>query len=238
MKYFLFFSLACMALALNSCKKTSSTPEPYRCTTCKSTPTAVAANDNSSKGVYKGVEIGSSGTIMIDIANTTSAITASMVMDGTTVNFTSNATVISGQTFTGTFTATINGQPATFTFSVAANGNMPTIGSYTIPGHNSMSFVVYKELSSALVSAFEGTYSTTKPETGTFNLLIQANKWTAISRKSDGTNNSSLGGTVVNNELINSNPVVTMGKVSGDVVTGSFIDSDGKKVTVDGRRTL
>ncbi|MEI9954995.1 MAG: hypothetical protein WDM90_01450 [Ferruginibacter sp.] len=43
------------------CKKSDSTNSTsYTCTTCKTAPDAKAANDGSSKGIYKGVVIGSS----------------------------------------------------------------------------------------------------------------------------------------------------------------------------------
>ena len=70
---------------LVSCTKSDSkkkTTVSYLCSTCKAAPDAVAANDNTSKGIYKGVVVGSTGTIQFDIDNAGSTITAVMIIDG------------------------------------------------------------------------------------------------------------------------------------------------------------
>jgi hypothetical protein len=221
-----------------SCKKDEKKDETYTCTTCKNTPDALVANDNSSKGVYKGTLIGSSGTVMFNIMNGVSSISAILTVDGISATLNSTATWVSGQPFLATFTGTWNGQPASLTLAIAADGTNPTITSYTISGHPVVSFYIYKELSTAQVRVFEGTYSTTRPETGTFNLVISGSTWSALSRKDNSTSTSTVGGAFVNNQLINNNPVVTMGVVNGDVVTGTFQDTNGTTVTVNGHRTL
>ena len=87
-------------LSFSACKKSDDTAAPaYTCTTCKTTPDALAANDASSKGIYKGVVIGSSGTIIINIANGGTTITAVMVIDGVTVNLTSAVAWVAGQPY-------------------------------------------------------------------------------------------------------------------------------------------
>lgn len=54
----------------------------YTCKSCTDTPEASAANDNSGQGIYKGLVVGSSGTIKFDIANSGSGIVAVLTMDG------------------------------------------------------------------------------------------------------------------------------------------------------------
>ena len=111
-------------LFVTSCKKSDGPAAPaYTCTTCHTTPDALAANDASSKGIYKGVVIGSSGTIIINIANGGSTITAIMVIDGVTVNLTSNVAWVAGQPYVADFTGTMNGTAVTVHFSVGVNGN-------------------------------------------------------------------------------------------------------------------
>ncbi|MER3464974.1 MAG: hypothetical protein C4329_11740, partial [Chitinophagaceae bacterium] len=71
-----------------ACKKDEKKDDTYTCTTCKSTPDALAANDNTSKGVYKGTLIGSSGTIMFNIMNGVSNISAILTVDGISATLT------------------------------------------------------------------------------------------------------------------------------------------------------
>lgn len=229
-------------LLLSSCKKdnnNSTTPTTYKCITCVTAPDALPANDGSGKGIYKGVIIGSSGTIKLSVLNGTNDIAATMVIDGTTVLLSSAITWVDGQSYVAPFTGTMNGEPVSITFSVQANGSTPVITSANIPGHTNAIFTLVKETSNALVEAFEGTYSTTKPETGTFNILLSRplNKWGGNARK-DGTNEQSdVNGTLVNGELRDEDGK-KMGTLTNDNISGSFQDNNGATVTIDGKRTL
>lgn len=232
-------ALSCSAI-FNSCKKSddSSTPT-YTCTTCVSAPEAKAANDNLSKGMYKGVVVGSTGTIKFNIANDSSSITATMVLDGQTVVLTSNVTWTAGQSYMAPFTGTLNGQAITINFRVDFDGGNPIITSADIPGHPNATFDIVKETSSALIECFEGTYSTTEPETGTFNILLsrQLGKWGGVARKDgDPTPNEASG--VIVNGMLKDDDGHEIGTLSGDNITGSFKDSDNNTVTVNGKRTL
>ena len=229
-------------LSLASCKKSDSPSAPtYTCTTCHTTPDALAANDASSKGIYKGVVIGSSGTIIINIANGGSTITAIMVIDGITVNLTSNVAWVAGQPYVADFTGTMNGTAVTVHFSVGVNGNTPIATSTTIPGHTSASLNLIKETSTGLVECFEGTYHTTKPEDGVLNFILSrtTNTWYGFAR-ANGTNTSGNAGsgTISNNNLIdptqNNN---NLGTLNGDNLSGSFVDNNGRTVTTTGKRT-
>ena len=117
-----------------SCNKSKEEP-PYVCTSCTKTPQALAANNSSSKGIYKGVVFGSTGTVLFDIQNNSIAVTAALILDGVTVSFSSGTLPQTGQPYTAAFTGTINGQSASFNFSVQANGSSPAITSANIPGH-------------------------------------------------------------------------------------------------------
>lgn len=218
-----------------SCKKDSTPDAAYTCTTCKTTPDAKAANDASNKGVYKGVIIGSSGTIMFDLQNNGTTITAIMVLDGVTVNLTASVTLVAGQNYVAPFTGTLNGQPVSITFSVGAAGTTPTVTTSSIPGHQSSSFTIIKETSNSLVEAFEGTYATTQPENGIFNLLLSRTLklYGGTSRKNATTTNNPFNGIInANNELIDG-----AGKriaiLNRDVMTGGEVT-----LTLNARRTL
>ena len=219
--FYSILAIVTIATLAISCKKSDATTTPaYTCAACKTTPDAVAANDASNKGVYKGVVIGSTGTIMFNLANSGTTITAVMVIDGVTVNLTSAVSI---------------------TFSVSALGANPTVTTSSIPGHPSSSFAIIKETSASLVECFEGTYSTTKPETGTFNLILSRSLKLhgGASRKDGTTTSNSFNGTInANNELIDVPSNNYLATLSGDVLSGKFADGNGSTVTVTGKRTF
>lgn len=227
---------------LNGCKKSSSGKKntaPYTCSSCTSVPEAVAANDASSKGIYIGVLIGSTGTIKFDIDNTGNTVTAEMTIDGTTVNLTSAITWVAGVAYTAPFTGTLNGQAVTINFSVNLSGQNPAVTSSTIPGHPNASFALAKETSTALIEAFEGTYTTTKPETGTFNIILSLTlkKWGAVAR-ADGSSDISHGGGVISGVNLIDEHNNVIGTLNGDEINGKFNDGNGASVTLTGKRTL
>lgn len=240
------FLLAVLTVSLFACKKDSEPVKPsYTCVACKTTPDALAANNSSSKGIYKGVEIGSSGTIMFDIANNGTAITGVMVIDGITVNLTSAVTWVAGQPYIADFTGTLNGAAVTIHLSIGVSGGSPTVTSANIPGHPSATLTIIKETSSSLVECFEGTYSTTDPETGTFNIILlrSLGVWGGVGRITGGTaaNDKNSNGTFSNNQMFATNATggsVTIGTLNIDQLNGSFMNSDNKTVTITGRRTL
>ncbi|PWA07441.1 hypothetical protein [Flavobacterium psychrotolerans] len=229
---FLFFT--------SSCSKDEKTPDPvYTCLTCKTTPEALAVNDVSVKGIYKGIVVGSTGTIAINIQNGSNTITATMVLDGVSVALTSNVSIVDGQSYVAPFTGTFNGSPITMTFSVGLGGSTPVIVSSSIPGHPNAVFNLYKETSTSLIEAFEGTYSKTG-ESGTFNILLSKGigKWGGIVKKGTDSVTGEIKGTYsTSNQIIDENGTV-VGVVAGDVLHGSFLDGNNNTVTTNGHRTL
>ena len=235
----LFVALA-VSFVLSCKKKSDEEDNKYTCSTCKTTPDAVAAHDANSKGIYKGVIIGSSGTIKFDIANGGNAITATMVIDGINVNLSSNVTWVAGQAYTSAFTGTLNGSQVSVNFTVAADGQGATITSSNIPGHANATFTLSKETSTALIECYEGTYSSSKPENGTFNLVLSRSlkKYGGVSRVNGSSSSSRFSGTInSSNGLLNETGSL-IATLSGDEIKGSFNDSNGKSVTVNGKRTL
>jgi hypothetical protein len=232
--------LSVSTMFTSSCKKDDKKdPIGYKCATCVTTAEAVAANDALAGGIYKGVVIGSSGTIKFSVMNGTNDITATMVLDGVTVMLTSAITWVSGQSYVAPFTGTMNGQSVSITFSVQNDGSAPLVTSSTIPGHPNAVFSLLKETSGALLEAFEGTYSTTLPETGTFNILLSRplGKWGGTARKTGATTTSPASGTIANGELKDGNGT-KIGTLSNDDLSGSFQDNNAKTVTLVGKRTL
>lgn len=234
-----FLSLGMMLFIVTACKKDAATPDPYKCTACIAAPQALAANDAISKGVYKGVVIGSTGTVAFNILNGGSTITATLVIDGTTAELTSSVTWTAGAPYVAPFTGTLNGTAVSITFSVSASGSNPEVTSSDIPGHTTASFTIVKETSTSLIECFEGIYHTTKPEDGTFNLILSrtAKLWGAIAHKDGSSETNDAGGVITGDKIIESNGT-EMGTLSGDEINGSFTDNNGKTVTIKGKRTL
>lgn len=236
-----------LSVALMSCKKDEDntnnptpTPTPYTCSSCVTTSQAKAAYDASSKGVYKGIVIGSTGTIKFDISNDTNLITAVLTLDGIAATLTSAVSWTSGVAYVADFTGTFNGAPVTVKFQVDATGTNPVIITSSIPGHPGASFTLEKEKSTALLECFEGIYSTTKPETGTFNILLsrKLGKFGGASRETGSLESDDIddGSIDASNNLLMDGIII--GKLSGDTIDGSFKDSNGSTVTIKGKRTL
>ncbi|MCO5948377.1 hypothetical protein [Mucilaginibacter flavidus] len=241
--HYYFVALALIVAGTFSCSKSkdSNKKPAYTCTTCKATPDAVAANDASNKGIYKGIIIGSSGTIKFDLANSGTTLTATLAIDGVTATLTASVTTQNGDTYVSAFTGTWSGQPVSITFSVGAGGQNPTVTAFNIPGHASATFTLAKETSNALIECFEGTYSTTKPETGTFNLLLSRSLklFGGASRKTGSSESNSFHGSInANSELVDADGGKVLAKLTGDVLAATFVDGNGSTVTVTGKRTF
>lgn len=226
----------------SSCKKDTTTKTSYHCNSCATAPEALAANDASSKGIYKGVVIGSTGTIKFDVLNNGSAITALMVIDGDSVTLVSNVTWTAGTSYVAPFAGTFNGQTASITFSVDLSGSNPTISSVNIPGHPNATLMVAKETSNSQVVCFEGTYSGT--ESGTLNLLLSTTlgQWGGVARKNGSSTISQFNGTVVNNSLTctgcGSGSIVNA-TLSGDqIINGSWNDGQGGSGSWSANKTM
>ncbi|AWI26258.1 hypothetical protein [Flavobacterium pallidum] len=223
---------------LSSCSKDSDSDPAYVCTTCNDTPQGIAANDMSAKGLYKGIVVGSTGTISIDIQNGSNTITGVMVLDGVTVNLISNVSVVNGETYIAPFTGMMNGSAVTLTFQVGAGGEQPTMVSADIPGHPNATFILAKETSTSLIEAFVGTY-TAGSDSGTFNVVLSTSlaKWGYIAKDNQtGEINDGDGIIADGNKLMEDGR--HMATINGDELNGSFADSNGTTVTLEGHRTL
>lgn len=244
-KFQLYLLLPVLATALSivifSCSKNDDKAAvAYTCASCHDTPDALPANDSDVKGIYKGVVVGSTGTISIDIQNGSNTITATMVLDGTTILLTSNIAVVAGEAYVAPFTGVYNGSPISITFSVGLGGATPTITTSDIPGHPNATFQIFKETSTSLVEAFQGTYS--KPgESGVLNIVLSRalSRWGGVAKKNVGTEVNHISGTInANNQLYEENATTVIATITGDVLHGTFLDDNQTTITVNGTRTL
>ncbi len=230
--------------------------DDYTCTSCASSPIAVAANNTINKGIYKGVVIGSTGALIFNIQNTTNTITGTLVIDGDVVDLTCEAVDLDvNADFEASFTGTLNGYLVIIRFHVEKNGTNPTIVSATIPGHPDAVFIVAKETSDALLECYEGSYTITGDwtEAGTYNFLVQrkggGGTWSGLVAE-DGFPGDAQSdtGNMSGNNLVDANRLgfgkdVVIGTISGHTISGNFVDvyeDDNEQVTIThhGKRTL
>ncbi|MBX3257874.1 MAG: hypothetical protein KF862_27335 [Chitinophagaceae bacterium] len=230
--------------------------DDYTCTSCASAPIAVAANNTLTKGIYKGVLIGSTGTLIFDIQNTTNTITGTMVIDGKVADLTCEAVEIDlSADFEASLTGTLNGYLVIIRFHIDKGGINPRIIEADIPGHPDAVFLVAKETSDALLECYEGAYTITGDwtEEGTYNFLVTrkggGGTWSGIVAE-DGFPGEAQTDTdyMSGNNLVDANRLgqgrdVVIGTVNGHTISGSFVDvydDDDEKVTIahKGKRTL
>ena len=205
-------------------------------------PEAVAANNASSAGVYKGVIVGSSGYFNLSIKNGSDAITCKFVFDGKEVALTSTSfgSWAAGQPINkAVFTGTLNGQTINLTFSCDANGANP-VTTVTIPGHTVYT-VVIKEKSDVLVRCYEGTYTVAKTSgliNGIWNFVAYkpstVNGSLVAGYHADPQSNGEFYGDEVDGVLqIGDGPL----QMTETTVSGSFKNGAGELITVTGKRT-
>ena len=222
-----------------SCNK-SNEETPYTCAACTKTPQALAANNASSKGIYKGVFFGSTGTVLFDIQNNSSTVTAALIIDRASVSFSSSTVPQAGQPYIATFAGTINGQPASINFSVGADGSSPVITAASIPGHPNTGFGLLKETSGNLVECFEGTWKEYNNNTnGTNNMVVSrsANTWNVIVGGPPQYYNGTISGNSLNCNCPSGLSIT--GTFSGDQVNGEYDSRPGGSYgTFTMRRTL
>lgn len=237
----------CFTLSLVACKKEEESKEepqtplaPYVCSSCATAPEALAEYDNSGKGIYKGVVIGSSGTIKFNLMNGTNELIATLVLDGDTIVLNSSITVEEGQTIIAPFNGLYNGEEVSIVFQVSADGSNATVLTADIPGHGNAQFTVVKEISTALVEAFEGTYSKSNNETGTFNIVLsrEMGLWGGMARPDGIAVVDDISGIVTPNGTLIEEHGYNIGTLNGDTFNGTFVENSGLTVTVHAWRTL
>ncbi|MFZ2904939.1 MAG: hypothetical protein WAZ98_01930 [Cyclobacteriaceae bacterium] len=217
----------------------------YKCSSCADEPEALAANDDSGRGIYKGVLIGSTGTIKIDIDNHGEGhYSAVLTIDGDEFELTTEGTYNSEGGFQGCFENTA--ADISICFSVSAEGGEWGIIDYSIPGHDDLIVSLYKEFSNQLVEVYEGTYS--GDASGTFNMVVLRDAddddngyWTAISRSDELEYvDSYFEGYIEDDELFGgSGEIAVGGELNDDTVKGAWEAVGGSDSgTWKGKRTL
>lgn len=202
------------------------------------TPSAKAAYDNKNYGIYKGVFVGSSGTVTINLKNDSAAINAVLKIDGIATVYTSTQAITEGASTSITFS---NGSNS-FIFSVEGDGQNADVNTVNIAGHPNAIINVLKETSEALVECFEGTYSGN--DHGVFNIAVI--NWSTtyadiqgLAYSTDTEDSLWVSGSIENNTI--------SGEFSGGSYTGTrsannlggnWSNTVGESGTWSGTRTL
>ena len=188
-------------------------------------PTATASYDSKNYGIYKGVFVGSTGTIVINLKNNGTTLSATLVIDGVTYVYTSQDAVTEGSNTEITFTHNND----YFDFTVNANGTNPTVSNIHISGHPEAAINVGKEESDVQVYCYVGTFTEDGVTGGTWNLIINGNKVTGAVLPNDGQALPFIVGTVSNNTITATIPETAniTGTVSGNTISGTWVSSTG-----------
>jgi hypothetical protein len=205
--------LVLFIIALTTFQSCSSSGDSSATNNLTQTPQAKSEYDQSNFGLYKGVLVGSSGIVIIDINNTNNTIVATLIIDNVTYNFSSNQTLQPNQNTTLNFVGGSN----SFTFIVSGNGGNPTITNLSINGHPDAVIVVVKETSTILVKCFEGTYS--GDDSGTFNAIIYGNLIKGLI--GNASIEPYIADGVVQNNQISTSGTVTSGAIFTGTVNGN-----------------
>ena len=164
----------------------------------------------------KGVFVGSSGTILVNI-NNNGLISVSLTIDGVTYPFTSNVSITENQQTEITFAFENN----SFTFIVDADGSNPQITNVSIEGHPDASIIVVKENSSYVAELYEGTYEgiDQNNDAGTFNAIVFNDEVYVLYKSTVYGSTSNAIGSVDGNAI---SGVSTQGTIfSGNIEPGS-----------------
>jgi len=216
-------------------------PSAYKCKDCADTPEALAINDNSGKGIYKGLVIGSSGTMKFNIGND-GTYSATLSLDGETYELTTDDVFNEEGGFQGTFYGTMNTtDDIEIEFYTDPTGSFYYIDYIDIPGHDDAYIDIYKETSDALVRVFEGEYK--GDASGTFNMIVQGSNWSVAARDDQdptGQEQSYFEGIVNSNEelVCDCGDVEITGSIDGDSISGDWVGGNEDSGTWSGKRTL
>jgi hypothetical protein len=191
-------------------------------------PEAITQFDNSNFGIYKGVFIGSSGIVVINV-NNDSNVSATMIIDGTTYIFTTNEVIQVNQQTVINFTSGND----SFTFSVSSNGTNPEISNLTIEGHPNANIILVKETSVILTELFEGSYAGigNSTDAGTFNAIVTGNEMAVLAYSTTNSVFFTIDGIINNNSIsgVTSTGTNVNGTLNGDNIIGTWSDSQSNE---------
>ena len=215
MKKFLVKTLLSITIIFASCPKND--PLITINDSAEELPIALSQYDNSNYGIYKGVFVGSSGTILVNL-NNNGVISVSLTIDGVNYPFTSTESIMENEQTETTFTYQNN----SFSFTVNADGSNPLITNVSIEGHPNASIIVVKENSSYVAQLYEGSYEgiDQNNDQGTFNAIVFNGAVYILSKSSVYGSSSYASGSVDGNLVSGASSLGTIfsGNIENDEV--------------------
>ncbi|MBI5371520.1 MAG: hypothetical protein HZA79_05780 [Sphingobacteriales bacterium] len=145
--------LIALALIGSACKKTKTESSSGGLPV---SPETKPQYNNTSFGVYKGVVVGSTGTIVIRINNGDTIVKAYLSIGNNKDTLSANQPVIAGQPI---LDLDFTGRISSMTLSANADGSNAQVTSLTITGHPNAGALVVHENSTQQVLCYEGTFS-------------------------------------------------------------------------------
>lgn len=221
--------LLALLCILSACKKETNKPELVVNAEAK------AEHNGKSGGVYKGVLIGSTGTIKIVLQD--GKLEVIVTIDGETRTLTTTGLTgwTSGQSITQVDFSNGNWSVK---FSVDGNGNNPRIVP-NIAGHIGMVVLIVKESSTQVIKLYEGRFNGTgvSPSYNHWNFISNANHLYGI--HSDGVGVKEFVGQIngVNLNGLTSAGASFSGSFNGELVSGEW-QGVGVAGTWQGERKL
>lgn len=220
LKKLLFLLITAFAIALFACQKshtTTTTPG----TGLATAPETKTQYNNTSFGVYKGVVVGSTGTIVFKINNGDNLMKGYLTIDNTKDTLSTTQTVVQGQAIND---VKFEGRISSMNLSVNADGTNAALSNISIIGHNNVTIFIVHENSTKQVLCYEGTYSGTLSGTLNCTRVGAENGDTAyILAKVNDTLVLQGFGQVINNTINMSlaPPFSIQGAFSGDNINGT-----------------
>jgi hypothetical protein len=227
------YMIAAAALLLGpmSCKK----DDPAPSSSLSNTPEALAEHDTKSGGIYKGTFANSSksGQIKINLQNGKKEIVIKFGSETRTLTTAALGSWTSGQEIVA---APFSSGDWTVTISIPADGSYvdisPDLAGATIDGGS-----IAKELSTAIVKVYEGTYA--GDDSGKWNFTLQSGLINGVYAGASGSDNFSGAVTGSTITIITTGSVAATGTMSADAnsASGSWTGSSSSG-TWSGTRSL
>lgn len=236
MKKVILFVLIALAFSCSSSEDSTQTPPTSDIDNSglPMTPTAVIQYNDSNFGIYKGIVVGSAGTIVINLMND-DATSATMVVDGVTHTFTTADIITLDQPINAMIFTSGNNS---FKFSVDGNGLNPNMSNLILENHPDASGEVIKEYSDALVRCYVGTFS--GDDEGDLTLMRIENSVYGLTKSNTEEDSHFIEGTIDTNLVING--VLTVGTfkgyVNGATLSGTWKESSSVNGTWTSQRVL
>lgn len=211
-KIFLFLCIGFTFLGCNSADDSASS------SALANKPEAKEDYDDSNFGIYKGVFVGSSGFVYVNI-NNNGDVSAKMVIDGDTYKFSASKSITQDEDISGLlFTSGSN----SFEFNVYGNGEEPLIKNISIASHPNAYVQIFKEYSFAQIKCYTGTFR--GDNSGTFNLVTATDGYAlGLARPNNETSAIYLDGTFKDNILTGTFEGGTFkGIISSETISGTW----------------